>query len=263
MACRITRTSAWTARLTTELSSWSKSAFVTLTYDDEHLPKDRSLHKEDVQKFLKRVRKNYDGDIKYYCCGEYGTSDDGQHRPHYHLIMFGMGTDLYSRTIIQRAWPFCNPEKFLIPSFKGVGTVTPYSIRYVSGYVQKKLTGEQGKHVYLDNGLLPPFSLCSQKLGLKWAETHKDLLVAEDGYNMVNGKVPIPRYIREKLDIPSRYFDVAKEESEYLLDHGFDKDSLFGLYKRGLVHYAYNEEKDRIIDRKNKESFLAVKEQIK
>ena len=57
------------------------NCFVTLTYDDDHVPKDKSgrlvLRPDDLKNFLKRVRKDvYPGKIRYYAVGEYGRSEE-------------------------------------------------------------------------------------------------------------------------------------------------------------------------------------------
>lgn len=81
IGCRINKTSQWTFRLLLEQKNWDKASFITLTYDDDHLPSDASLHPEDLTLFWKRLRKNLDGrKIKYFACGEYG---DATQRPHY------------------------------------------------------------------------------------------------------------------------------------------------------------------------------------
>ena len=85
LACRIARTREWTVRLLHESEFWEDTIFVTLTYDDEHLPSDRSLVPRDLTLFFKRLRKDLgDRKIKYYACGEYG---DTFGRPHYHAII--------------------------------------------------------------------------------------------------------------------------------------------------------------------------------
>ena len=86
--CRIALSREWATRVLHESDYWDHSCFTTLTYNNEHLPKDGSLHKDELQKFFKRLRK-YLGDrkMKYFACGEYG--DEG-HRPHYHAILFGI-----------------------------------------------------------------------------------------------------------------------------------------------------------------------------
>ncbi len=76
--------------------------FVTLTYDEEHLPRVvlengdivPTLFKKDVQDFLKRLRismsrKNVDiSDFKYFYVGEYGMTNTNNRRPHYHMCVF-------------------------------------------------------------------------------------------------------------------------------------------------------------------------------
>ena len=115
MACRINYTSAWKLRLLYELSDWDSAMFVTLTYDEVHVPGDFSLHKKEPVGFFKRLRSylayNSDRVIKYYCCGEYGqkkdpTRPDKNHgRPHYHAIIFGMNPfDDNDRKLIVEAW---------------------------------------------------------------------------------------------------------------------------------------------------------------
>ena len=47
----------WSLRIMLEAKYNPPAAFITLTYDDVHVPKDGQLHKEDFQKFMKRFRK--------------------------------------------------------------------------------------------------------------------------------------------------------------------------------------------------------------
>ena len=86
MPCRINKTQAWVLRLEFEKSNCEKSAFVTLTYDDEHLPKDCSLNKRDVQLFFKRMRKA-GLQFRYYCVGEYGENELKYYDPNYVDLM--------------------------------------------------------------------------------------------------------------------------------------------------------------------------------
>ena len=73
ISCRIQKTSEWAIRLMLELPMWNyEASFITLTYDDEHLPKDLSLKPKDLTDFWKRLRKDYGKPIKYFACGEYG-----------------------------------------------------------------------------------------------------------------------------------------------------------------------------------------------
>lgn len=77
---------AWCMRLGHELAVSSSAFFLTLTYDNEHLPEDGELSKRDLQLFLKRLRKVNPG-IRYFAVGEYGSNYE---RPHYHAVIFNL-----------------------------------------------------------------------------------------------------------------------------------------------------------------------------
>ena len=90
IACRIAKSNEWGTRIYHELDYYPESCFLTLTYDEEHLPDDYGLHKKHLQDFFKRLRKNTGKKIKYYAVGEYGENYD---RPHYHCIMLAIDRD--------------------------------------------------------------------------------------------------------------------------------------------------------------------------
>jgi hypothetical protein len=183
MACKVNRTRQWAARLLFESYSWPHSSFVTLTYDDDHLPSGGTLVKRDVQLYFKRLRKALsDRKIRYYLCGEYG---DETSRPHYHYIGYNLDSvDDYS--VIDSVW---NKGSVV------VGSVTYESCRYVASYVQKKVYGLDSQNEYGDR--LPPFQLQSNGLGLQY------LLDYYDHYNgnfTINGRViSFPKYYKDKL----------------------------------------------------------------
>ena len=92
LACRIARRQEWSMRVIHELAGYKDAVFLTLTYSDDHLPDNGSLVVADLQKFFKRLRKQYakrnNGiKLRYYACGEYG---DRHGRPHYHAIVCGL-----------------------------------------------------------------------------------------------------------------------------------------------------------------------------
>lgn len=84
MACKISRTTDWTIRNCCEYAYHDTASFVTLTYNDDNLPKDFSVHKRELQCFFDDLQhrfKAHDGrKIKYFACGEYGGE---RNRPHY------------------------------------------------------------------------------------------------------------------------------------------------------------------------------------
>lgn len=161
LSCRIAKSREWSARLIHELGDWQEAVFVTLTYDDEHLPPNHSLVKKDLQKFFKRLRRYYQKPIRYFACGEYGEKTN---RPHYHAIIYGIGYK--DRQVIKDSWRLCQWNNF--QDKKAFGTVTYDSCRYVSDYIFKKYDKVKAEEVYLSKGLEIPFKICSQKLGLSF-----------------------------------------------------------------------------------------------
>lgn len=206
--CRVNYTSQWTVRLLYELSNWFErgASFITLTYDDNHLPEDKSLHKEDLQKFWKILRYNLQNEygnskIKYYACGEYGSKTK---RPHYHAIVFGLNSfSDKDRNILKQSWTKC--ESFLFDKNRknsGMECVTRESIQYVTGYVQKKLNGQLAVDEYQDK--LRPFSCVSRGMGLDFALEHSEMLVNNNFVTFGKHKIGIPRYFRDKLEISQK-----------------------------------------------------------
>lgn len=90
--CKERKVNALVQRCKFETCSYdSKPWFVTLTYDDAHLPFD-GVSKRDAQLFLKRLRVNlqragYSFLIRYLLVSEYGKNT---HRPHYHAIIWNI-----------------------------------------------------------------------------------------------------------------------------------------------------------------------------
>lgn len=160
-----------------EVTSAEKACFITLTYDDENLPLRGNdprgiLVKSDLQKFFKRMRK--DLEFTYYACGEYG---DRGSRPHFHSIIFGQWL---TKEQLAKYWRL---------GLVDVGTATEKSIRYVAGYVSKKL----GLYEYSENERPAPFQISSQGLGFDWAKENLIESLAEGCITYQGSKLPIPR----------------------------------------------------------------------
>lgn len=247
MACRINYTTAWKLRLLYELSDWDCAMFITLTYDEEHVPADFSLHKADPVGFFKRLRAylayNSDRKIKYYCCGEYGdkkdiTRPDKNHgRPHYHAIIFGMNPfDDNDRKLVVEAWQHRSEDwqfdrnrgklnAYGIGEKSAIQNVTPEDIEYVTGYVQKKLSGDLAYQTY--NSDTPPFAIMSKGLGLEFALSNADRL-RTNGFTHINGhKISLPRYYRDKLGIEVNYENLPKRDVQKVLQEQEYLESLF------------------------------------
>lgn len=196
------------------------NSFITLTYDDQHLPQFGSLNKIHFQKFIKRFRKEiHPLKIRYYHCGEYG---DGYKRPHYHALIFGydfpdkqlwsygQGKDkLYRSTQLERLWD---------KGHSSIGNVTIKSAAYCARYTLKKVRGLRLKERDPKTDLLPyqtidystgeiidlqpEYTTMSTHpgIGRDWYEKYKSDVFPDD-YVVVNGrKKPTPKYYRNLLE---------------------------------------------------------------
>jgi len=197
--CRIKKTREWQTRLLQEMNYWESSLFVTLTYDEEHLPEKGNLVPRHLVNWLKSYRKEiskYGRVCKYYSVGEYG--DEFTTRAHYHIILFGaVLEDFVPHGTLHGKYKHASwPNGFI-----DLGTVTPESIAYVVGYVRKKLSAAQERELSPLDPRVAPFQRQSQGLGLRWAQDNRDF-VEDNQVITVNGvKRSIPRYYVRKLDL--------------------------------------------------------------
>lgn len=178
--CRLDYSRSWAFRMVCELQYHNKASFLTLTYDDEHVPLTddfhMSLRKDDLQKFIKRLRKRLpDTHLMYYAAGEYG----GQTlRPHYHMILFGFYPDDAVFYKINKFGDVMVTSEFLNSvwgnGFVVVGEVNKKTCGYVSRYCTKKQVGINAISTYDVFGLERPFCLSSKRpaIGRRWIDDH-------------------------------------------------------------------------------------------
>lgn len=175
IGCRLEYSRQWAIRCEHEARLYDDNLFITLTYDDDNLPHGGTLVREDLQKFLKRLRFHFGKDprrrVRYFGCGEYGEQTA---RPHYHLVMFNMrlpdakyfstrnGFDVYHSEFLNKTWGLGRTE---------VGSVTFESAAYVARYAVGKITGDAAKGHY--RGRLPEFSAMSLKPGIGFMFFHR------------------------------------------------------------------------------------------
>lgn len=165
VGCRLERSRQWAVRAMHEASLYEDNCFLTLTYDDEHLPADLSLVRAAPVNFMKRLRKMYAPKvIRVLYCGEYG---DDLGRPHYHLCLFNHEFEdktfwkktrefrLYNSEALSKLWPF---------GFAVIGSLTFESAAYVARYSMKKVTGKFADEFY--SGRVPEFGGFSRNPGL-------------------------------------------------------------------------------------------------
>nr|WAE43577.1 MAG: replication initiator protein [Microviridae sp.] len=163
IGCRLEYSRQWAIRCVHEAKLYKHNCFITLTFDDKHLPEDKSLDVKVFQDFMKRFREKvktkafidkygfYCKKLRFFHCGEYGEK---RGRPHYHACIFNFdfpdrkyhskrkGIKLYTSQILEELWPY---------GFSSVGDVTFESAAYVARYVVKKINGKKADEVG-DNG---------------------------------------------------------------------------------------------------------------
>lgn len=196
-------------RLHLESFAHERNSFITLTYDEDHIPYADSLQKLDLQLFLKRLRHHVRPTrFRYYGVGEYGGKFD---RPHYHAIIFGYdfpdrrlsddrgGRPLYRSKLLESVWPY------------GYSTVQNYEIEaaaYVSKYAVKKIVGKEAPDHYRffdeHTGEVfnrePEFARMSRRPGIghAWLEKyHKDLYPKGYVTDGKGNKLPPPEYFNK------------------------------------------------------------------
>lgn len=122
---------------TLEMEPGHRGCFITLTYDDEHLPKSQLLELEKLQLFMKKLRHKTQNRLQYLAAGEYGGKTG---RPHYHICLVGYEPDdVIKRETREYEDPHFDPviEDTWRLGRTHVGTLTASSAMYTAKYVQK------------------------------------------------------------------------------------------------------------------------------
>lgn len=225
IGCRLERSRQWAIRCVHEASLHSRNSFITLTYNNENLPKDGSLQVKDFQKFMKRLRRALDYEtssqqfifdpskkLRFFHCGEYGENFG---RPHYHACLFNLdfrdrkywktvnGSKYYVSQTLSELWPF---------GYSMVGDVTFESAAYVARYITKKVTGKNALHHYneidINTGEVlverrPEYVTMSRRpgIGRGWFDKYtKD--VFPDDFVVIRGrKMKPPKYYLSQFEI--------------------------------------------------------------
>lgn len=205
IGCRLDRARDWTLRILHEQKAHGgvNCHFLTLTFDDDHLPKPPSIDVEHWQLFAKRVRNTL-GPFRFFMCGEYG---DLTGRPHYHAIVFGLvipdlkwwttrkQMDVYTSEKLEALWGQGRIE---------IGSVTAQSANYVARYSLKKVTGDPASLHYRwvdpDTGeeheLQPEFCNMSRRpgIGATWYNRYHTDFHVHDFAIKDGAKTSIPRF---------------------------------------------------------------------
>lgn len=252
--CRLEHSRQWAIRAMHEASLYPQNSFITLTYDNEHLPKNGSLDYEAPQKFLKRLRKSTNTKIRSYGCAEYGEKLS---RPHYHLCLFNYDFNdkkhwqtnndnkLYISEQLSRLWPY---------GFSTIGDLTFETAAYVARYVTKKITGRMSDSHYETlnplsgeiSNLLPERSISVSRmpgLGRPWLEKNRDFLLAHDFVISRGKRVRPPKYYDRLIQLshPEDFEEILrkrKNSAEFASEKTIAEDHK-AMLEYNLKHNAW------------------------
>lgn len=172
-ACRLEYSRQWAIRCSLESMYYANCWFVTITYDDAHLPRGLKLDNEtgeimsnsrgellhvlddsDATKFLKRLRITAERngwrngkDVRYFYCGEYGEQ---YKRPHFHFLFFGLDLPDVEPLYVKRKHRFFYSKTLEEIWGKGnviIGELCFDSCAYVARYVMKKQKGKSAEEM--------------------------------------------------------------------------------------------------------------------
>lgn len=236
IGCRLDRSAQSAVRGYHELLTCGQEncCFITLTYDNENLPFNKSVSTSDLQKFWKRLRKRFpNARFKYIACSEYGAL---RSRPHYHACIFGFrfpderlpsppvaprshsGFPNFQSDCLNQLWPY---------GIHVINNVSFNSVAYVARYILKKTLGDGSKYYVDEDGVCieKERSYWSAGIGLNYFNRYwKDFYslngcqvkkIDKEG-NEVIKTYPVPRYYDKKLEVmnPSLFNDIKLKRSK-------------------------------------------------
>ena len=254
LGCRLDRSRMWAMRIVHESSLYDGNCFVTLTYSDDCVPDDWSLHRSHFVKFMKRLRKAFEPErIRFFMCGEYGNRCKhgldlervgcplcNVGRPHYHVCLFNCvfadavpygsrdGELRYSSALLESLWSY---------GFVDVGELNFCSAAYVARYILKKVNGDQAADHYmcidLDgvcSWLEPEYCTMSRGrrpdggIGYRWFQKYGSDVFPSDEVPVPGSGVfkKVPRYYEEifACSDPLSLAEIKAVRMKFRVEHG-------------------------------------------
>lgn len=250
VGCRIDYSRDWALRCTLESMYHDSTMFLTLTYDDVHVPhtsyvdnitgqlKDiLTLRPDDFTKFMKRLRfhysKKYGRELRFFACGEYGSQTL---RPHYHAIVFGLKLDdlrfiknshtgfpIYDSDFVSDCWSL---------GMVSISESNFDTCAYTARYVMKKQKGKDSDFYDVHN-LVPEFVRMSRKpgIGYQYYADNKESIYKYDKIILPDGKIFKPPKYFDKYymqDCPEKYDSVLSNRISCAVDSDIVKEKLYG-----------------------------------
>ena len=240
--CRLAYSREWAIRCYHESKMHEENVYVTLTYKTP--PGGGTLIKDELSKFMHRLRHSQGNGIRFFGCGEYAplpasssasasASTSAFGRPHYHAIIFNWKPNdlrqfkknksdqwIYTSRQLDKIWGLGHTYS---------GEATFQSSAYVARYILKKINGAQQDTHYktvdpetgeITNDVIQEFTTQSlgtketggigkswyEKFGLTDAHNHDKIICSGRSY-------PVPRYYDKLLEKnnPARYAAIKLE----------------------------------------------------
>lgn len=211
--CRLDRSQAWAIRCLHESQMHPENCFITLTYNQQSVPTDYSVHLDHFQDFMKRLRFAVEPTkIRFLACGEYG---DQNLRPHYHALIFNYSfpdkklitirnnNPIYSSIQLAKLWTFGTHE---------IGNLTYKSAAYTARYSLKKIGGDKADEHYMRQSpvdgqfyrVASEFLVMSRRpgIGKPWFDRYKADFFPSD-FLIIDGR---------KMKPPAFYLKLLAEE---------------------------------------------------
>lgn len=220
--CRSKQRYDLSSRIYLETAFSASSYFITLTYDEDNLPRLCSgrlgFDKKQVQDFLKRFRRYIEPiQLRYFLTCEFGDGKEAQEylqqygqeygRSHYHAIfIFNSKLSLRScRDFLQRAWPFGRVQADTC-NIGRIQYATQYALKDEEYFYKEYEKGDASK----------PFRLFSLRpgLGAGFGNDEKPIIKYLEGYIVNDGLHP-----RDRIRIDGQLRGVPRYYRTVRIDH--------------------------------------------
>lgn len=218
----------WNFRLQTHYSYLSQEAqrnsyFVTLTYDENNLPKhSRSAISRTIRLFLERVRKLTKKSVTHWFVTEFG---ERTHRLHLHGILFDVPFPIYKLGLL---WKY---------GFVSYRPLNEKRITYVTTYITK-----------MDKDIIQlpenkQYVFTSPAIGKSYLSDPKNIAISHvngrpNPFGYFNNRpIALPRYLRKFL-FSQEELDILKRSYFYFLSEDVIPDGPYYIANRLYTDYT-------------------------
>lgn len=223
--CKTRKKFEWTSRVLMERYSYDNGFFITLTYNNENLPKDGGVSYAHADYFIDELRKKFKDarfGFSYYLMSEYGGRS---RRPHYHMHLLTDAPLSFVNHVVSKLWN---------KGFIKIGNSTLKSVLYTSAF---HLLPKE----HIDSNYpRPNFHIISRGLGKSYIEQHRDYYNATGRrkFDVLGFSFNLPPYILHKLNVDNLYSLADLDLPKFRRDFFARSDAQGFSYKETLDAYA-------------------------